>query len=189
MTILPMLADTSNHALNVAMRSRYPISANGDGFIFWGALFALLLVSIMLSETFVHLVKQLWVDRKRKNALLTAFRVVFLLVCITGLIRVVPDVAYRIAWGDASREVLQLLLSIKEGFNIAAGSTIVTWLLMFRYFEPLWTIRLNGNNSQVWTSVRSMTPMGNRKFVAQAMIVTLLSALAAGSITFYKAFS
>ncbi|RYF02938.1 MAG: hypothetical protein EOO77_31835 [Oxalobacteraceae bacterium] len=170
----------TDKALHIASVSRFPIAYDGDAFMYYGALCGLIVMSLLLIEHMVHIGKQMWTDRKKVKNAVFMLRMTFMMVCTTALIRIVPEVVYRIAWGEVTVNTLQWILAIKEGLNIVAVGTLICWILIHRYFEPLWTLRLNAPASQVWG--------GNKQVFSKALVLTLLSALLAGSITIFKAF-
>lgn len=170
----------AKEALNVAAQSRFPISYNGDGWLYWVALFGLIVMCLLMLQTALAIGNQIWDDRKRPMGATFAHRMTFFLVCITEIVRNAPEVAYRVAWGEVTPATLQLILTVKESLNILAAATLFCWFLIHHYFEPLWTLKLDSPSNRVWG--------GNTRFIKHAVTVAFLAAILAGSITFYKAF-
>lgn len=172
--------NVSNQALTVAAKSPYPIFANGDAMMFGTSLFAVVAIVCLLLMRLIATVRQIICDWgvKGREAVLS-FRVMVVLVCLTGLTSRIPDAFYKIAWGEVTPQTLHTALSIKEWGNSIAFWLVLGWLGVHTYFEPLWTLKLANPLNRVWG--------GNLAQVRRFVLIVFLSGLLAGAIAISKA--
>lgn len=167
--------------LDISKTQPFPLSNGTDGVMFGASLFAVTAISLLLLMRLIATGSQLIADSGRKNMqALLSFRVMIVLICISGLVTRAPEAAYKIAWGEVESETLYTILSIKEWGNTIAFWAVMSWLAVHSYFEPSWTLRLANPNNRVWG--------GNRSQLYRFISIVSLTALFAAAVAFYKSY-
>jgi hypothetical protein len=116
----------------------FPPSFGGDLLLYtWalGSITTLAAIALMIAG---WMARDLWRDRYRMplNHPVSLYRLVFLLVSITGFMRSMPEAAYLYCWNEVRDDQWQLILTVKrlvDGLAIFPGAG---WAMAFAVSYP-----------------------------------------------------
>lgn len=160
----------------------FPVSYDGSGIMFGFALFSLIVIASLSLMIGSMLVNHLFKDRAYGYDGVSALRSLVLAFCVAAFIRCSPEIAYNIAYAEASPSTLQTILFTKRVCDTITLIPFMIWAGTFWAWYPDMVLKLRSTRSMVWTDNRLASL---RRFAS----IVLLSATLAGAITLGRAFS
>jgi hypothetical protein len=158
-------------------RSPYPDSFMGNGLLFGGALFALVLMSsfaVLVGSIFA---KQLWCDRRTGLDPSNALCSVFATICAAMLIRCAPEAIWMISYAELSHASRNAIANVKRFLDLFALVPVALWMSVVICWKDELLLKLKAPTARIYidyrlTPLRRVIPLAGLCF-AFALFVTL----------------
>ena len=163
--------------------THFPSSfGGGDNLLlyFW-ALGSITALCVMNTMVFGYMARDIWRDRYtcHPRDSVSAFRWIFLISSLTGIMRTLPEAAYLYSWNEVREDQWRLILMVKrlaDGLSIIPG-TIAPALLIVSYPAICHALRINalyapGDIPSLWH--RLVRPL---MAIAVAFVIAFLVAI------------
>lgn len=160
--------------------SPFPVSYDGSGMMFGFALFSLIVIASLSMMIGSLLVNHLFKDRRCGYDGVAALRSLVLAFCVAAFIRCSPEVAYNVAYAEASPSTLQTILFTKRVCDTITLIPFMIWAGTFWAWYPDMVLKLRSTTSMVWSDNRLASL---KRFIS----IVLLSGALASAITLGRA--
>lgn len=132
----------------------FPQSFDGSPILFGWALFSLVLMPSLAMMIGGYLGRDLWRDRKRGVDAVSALRSLVTAVCVTILLRCIPEVVYMICYAEALPETIATILMAKRVCDITSLVPVMFWMGTFWLWYPDIVLKLRSPVNLVWADKR-----------------------------------
>ncbi len=163
------------------MSSPYPDSFMGNGYLFGGALFALILMTafaLMLGSVFG---RQLWCDRREGITPAWAFCSAFLAICTAMVIRCAPEAVWMISYAELGGHQRNVIANVKRSLDLIALIPVGLWMSLVLMWKDEILLKLKSPRSRMWVDYR-IAPL------VRVLPLALLCMAFAAAVTVGRAF-
>ncbi|MBD8734879.1 hypothetical protein [Sphingomonas sp. CFBP 13706] len=142
----------------MAPNSPYPDSFLGNGFLFGGALFALVLMTCFAILIFTVFAKQLWYDRHQGINPASIFCSVFLTISCAMIIRCAPEAVWMISYAELDRYQRATVGNVKRFLDLFALFPVGLWMSLILMWKDEILLKLKAPTARIWVDYR-ITPL------------------------------
>lgn len=121
--------DLTSRIVEVMTTSPYPPSFQGSGWTYAFALFSLLTISMIGAGTVSLATRNLL--KQKPWSLDWWLHLAFTLAGLGASCRCAADAAYKMAWGETSTQVLEILLLIKNYIDSFIAIPVIAWMAIY----------------------------------------------------------
>ena len=168
--------------MNGVLHGPFPPSFDGSPVLYGWALFSLLLMPGLATMIGGFLGRDLWRDRRRGVDSVSALRSLVTAVCVTILLRCIPEVVYMICYPEATDESIARILTVKRVCDIISLVPVMFWMGTFWLWYPDIVLKLRSPVSLIWSDNRWPR-------LGRFVMVTVLCAAFAATVAFGRAFT
>lgn len=153
----------------------FPLSFDGSPILYGWALFSLILMPSLASMIGGYLGRELWKDHKRGVDAVSALRSLVAAVCVTILLRCVPEVVYMICYAEASPHAIATILTVKRVCDITSLVPVIFWMGTFWLWYPDIVLKLRSPVALIWSDNRwpRLTRFAGVSFLCAAFAATV----------------
>lgn len=151
---MQLVASSFHRAVLGYATSPFPVSFDGNGFLYAAALFTLIVITSLATMVGITHVQRLWSDRGTGKTLVWAFRTFVTAVCAAAIVRCAPEVVYMVAYADASASTLQTILVIKRALDVFAIVPVLLWMSIVWLYGPEIEFAIKYPAGKMWTDHR-----------------------------------
>ena len=131
-----------------------PTSFDGNGFLFAGDLFALLMITSLSSVIATVFGRLLWASRHEARGPAWAFCSLVFAACIAAIIRYPPEIVYSISYGEVSQHTRDVIQNIKRVCNVVSMFPAIFWLSTVYVWRNEIILRLKAPTARIWVDYR-----------------------------------